>query len=89
MWWWLAVGNTAGVVVVAVGILHVWWWLAVGNTAGVVGQCRRVGVEVLGYVGLHKVEVGCVVSQNKNNKIEKRGLVVVQENRGCCGELVV
>ena len=59
-----------------------------------VGQCRRVGVEVLGYVGLHKVEVGCVVSQNKNknNKREKRGLVVVQENRGgrmCCGELVV
>ena len=43
-----------------------WWWLAVGNTAGVMGQCRRVGVEVLGYVGLHKVEVGCVVSQNKN-----------------------
>ena len=74
-----------------------WWWLAVGNTAGVVGQCRRVGVEVLGYAGLHKVEVGCLVSQNKNkinknNKREKRGLVVVQENRGgrmCCGELVV
>ena len=71
-----------------------WWWLAVGNTAGVVGQCRRVGVEVLGYVGLHMVEVGCIVSQNKNNnnKIEKRGLVVLQENRGgrmCCGELVV
>ena len=43
-----------------------WWWLAVGNTAGVMSQCRRVGVEVLGYVGLHKVEVGCVVSQNKN-----------------------
>ena len=30
-----------------------------------VGQCRRVGIEVLGYVGLDKVEVGCVVSQLK------------------------
>ena len=35
-----------------------WWWLAVGITACVVCQYRRVGVEVLGYVGLHKVEVG-------------------------------
>ena len=35
MWWWLAVGNTAGVVVVSSReYCCVWWWLAIGNTAG-------------------------------------------------------
>ena len=53
-----------------------WWWLAVGNTACVVvvssrEYCRCGGSvqegwdRSSGYVGLDKVEVGCVVSQNK------------------------
>ena len=40
MWCWLAVGNTAGVVVVS-SREYCMWWLAVGNTAGVVVVSSR------------------------------------------------